>query len=172
MSDNRSILDTILQSSAVELFHANGIAVAPIARTTAAPKLCPECHPGLIGFVGRGFSGTLLILVPNEVFLLLKQDGPRPFRAADWVRELTNQLLGRLKARLRPYQVTFRMGIPSSPRREEYERMWSRGESPAVYRFRTVREDVVVIVNGSIDVSALVYAGNVKVPTEGDILLF
>lgn len=172
MSDKHRILDAIIQGSAVELFHANDIAVAPVARAPKLPPLARDCHSGLIGFAGASFTGTLLVVVPDDVFLLLRHPGPRPYRASDWVREAANQLLGRLKSRLHPFHVTFQVGLPSSPKLEEYQRLGDQGTTLGVYPFRTIRADILVVVNGRIDYSAFAYSGGVPSPTEGDILWF
>ena len=44
--------------------------------------------------------------------------------------------------------------------------------SIALYRFRTLRGEVLVVLEGAIDESTLVYSGSVKVSNEGDIILF
>src|SRR5687767_12014406 len=100
MPETSSALDTIIQSSTVDLFHSCGIALAPLARKRDGESVPRYELTGTIAFHGRGFSGTLTLSVPKEAFSLIRQDPLRPFRDWDWVRELTNQLLGRIKNRL------------------------------------------------------------------------
>ena len=78
-----------------DLFAAYGV---PLTRAAVSlvdsdePMLC-----GVMGFVGQGISGTCLLagtLGP------LQASCPESGRARDWVGELANQLVGRLKSKL------------------------------------------------------------------------
>lgn len=174
MSDNRNALDTMIQGSAVDLFHSCGLAVAPVERShqqrNEAVQM-PELG-GMISFVGRGFSGTLTVGVPPTVFDLIKQDPLRPYSGRDWVREITNQLLGRIKSRLLQYRVTLQAGLPTVMGRDAIERQRARGGLFAVYTFRTLRGDIVITLSGEIDLGIFVYTGVASVASEGDVILF
>ena len=172
MPETSSALDTIIQSSTVDLFHSCGIALAPLPR-----KREQEVPPryeltGTIAFHGRGFTGTLTLSVPKEAFSLVRQDPHRPFRDWDWVRELTNQLLGRIKNRLTQFQVGLTAGLPSVMSSDVYDRQRNRSEPLAIYRFRTLRGEIIVTLNGAIDPAVFVYSGTGNLATEGDIILF
>lgn len=174
MSDTRTALDTMIQGSAVDLFHSCGLAVAPVERSQQRPSeqlQSPELG-GMISFVGRGFTGTLTVGVPPAVFALIKQDPNRPYSGRDWVREVTNQLLGRIKSRLLQFQVTLQAGLPTVMGRDAIERQRARGGLFAAYTFRTLRGDVLVTLSGEIDHSIFVYTGAASVASEGDVILF
>lgn len=173
MSDNRSALDTMIQGSAVDLFHSCGLAVAPVERSQQRGEQlqAPELG-GTISFVGRGFTGTLTVGVPPSVFDLIKQDPLRPYSGRDWVREITNQLLGRIKSRLLQFRVTLQSGLPTVMGRDAIERQRARGGLFAAYTFRTLRGDIVVTLSGEIDLGIFVYTGLAAVASEGDVILF
>jgi hypothetical protein len=173
MADTRAALDTMIQGSAVDLFHSFGLAVAPVERSQQRPEqLQSPDLGGMISFVGRGFSGTLTVGVPPAVFAMIKQDPLRPYSGRDWVREVTNQLLGRVKSRLIQFRVTLQAGLPTTMGRDAIERQRVRGGLFAPYMFRTLRGDIVVTLSGEIDHSIFVYTGSASIATEGDVILF
>ena len=56
---------------------------------------------GVIGFTGDDMQGTLLLSISSGVIEFMKEQGELEAGAAwDWVGELANQLLGRIKNRL------------------------------------------------------------------------
>jgi hypothetical protein len=177
MQDSRAILHTIVQGSTVDLFHTHGIAVAPVTQIARTPSsLDPSGTNELmaaIGFTGRGCTGTLILCVPDDVFALLKQDSQRPYSGRDWIREASNQLLGRIKNRLTQFQITIQSGLPATPGRDAVERLRARSALFLSYGFRTLRGRVLVVLGGDIDPSMFVYSGaSAGSPSEGDIILF
>lgn len=171
MWDSRSAFDTIIQSSTVDLFHACAVAVAPLARTWAASKaVAPERLLGTLPFRSPSMTGSAILSVPVAVFQAALGNGPRPPSAADWIREQTNQLLGRIKKRLSQFQVTLETGLPSIPTPDRLQCL--QAGTPSVYEFRTLRGEVMVVVDATIDYSALVYSGTLNLANEGDIILF
>jgi hypothetical protein len=176
MSDARTSLDTMIQGSAVDLFHSCGLAVAPVARAQQRSQTLPTPEiGGMISFVGRGFTGTLTVAVSPAVFALIKQDPTRPYSGRDWVREMTNQLLGRIKSRLLQFRVTLQAGLPTVMGSDALERQRARDGLFAAYTFRTLRGDVLITLSGDIDPSIFVYTGTTPgaaVATEGDVILF
>jgi len=173
MWDPRSAFDTIIQSSTVDLFHTCSVAVAPLARGTATAKaLGPERLLGTILFSSGNMSGTIALSVPHAVFAASKSDGARRPRGADWIREQTNQLFGRVKKRLAQLQVTLQGGLPFIPSPETVKRLETSKNPACVYEFRTLRGEIIVLVDANIDYSALVYSGSLEQASEGDIILF
>jgi hypothetical protein len=174
--DNRRVLDTLMHACGVDLFHSFDLVVAPLRllgpERMRLGKLEGNELLGSIGFVGRGFSGTLMMAVPAPVFGLLKQDRERPFEARDWIREATNQMLGRIKARISQFQIDIGCGLPSTPGRDGIARLESRSATLLVYAFRTLRGQVWVALGGDLDLSLFVYSGSLAPHSEGDIILF
>jgi hypothetical protein len=173
MSDIRTVLDGIIQSATVDLFHAYGIAVAPFERGRSPSKqFGSDTLAARIGFEGRGCTGTLSLAVPAETFALVKQDPLRPFSGRDWVRELSNQLFGRVKSRLLQFRINVKAGLPSALTLDMVERLCVRDEEHLVYVFRTVRGEIIVILAGKIDPKLFSYSGAVQSANEGDVIVF
>lgn len=172
--DSRTSLHTIVQGATVDLFHSSGIAVAPIDRHLQQREPVPfHDLSAAITFTGRGFTGSLTLGMPAEVFKLSKQHDPgRSPDVRDWVRETTNQLCGRIKSRLLQFQVTLTVGLPISLTRDAFERHKNKGPFFAAYLFRTLRGELVVTIGGEIRHDVFVYSGAAAPPSEGDIILF
>lgn len=172
--DSRTTLHTIVQGATVDLFHSSGIAVAPMDRHLQQREPVPfHDLSAVISFTGRGFTGALTLAMPAEVFNLTKQqDTTRPPDVRDWVRETTNQLCGRVKSRLLPFQITLSVGLPLSLTREGFERHKNKGPFFSAYIFRTLRGEIVVTLGGDIRQDVFVYSGAATPAAEGDIILF
>lgn len=170
--EGRALLATMIQGSTVDLFQASGVAVAPVPTSRRdLDDVRPRALMGRIQFNAPAMLGTLGLLVPKDVFELVKQDPSRPFSGVDWVQENANQLLGRLKSRLLPFQVTLRMGLPQMMTPQALETSVARGLL-GVYRFRTLRGEVTVTLDGKVEYSKLEYSGVCAGLTEGDIIVF
>jgi hypothetical protein len=174
MLDSRTTLRTIVQGSTVDLFHSCDIALGPLERHLLQRDPVPfHDLSAIISFVGRGFTGSLTLAMPAEVFTLVKQpDRARGLDMRDWAREITNQLCGRIKSRLLQFQISLQVGLPSSLTKEAFERYRSRGPFFAAYFFRTLRGEVVVTLGGEIRHDVFVYSGVSESAAEGDIILF
>lgn len=172
MVDSRATLHTIVQGSTVDLFHSCGIAVAPVAEHAVRREPLPFHElSAAISFTGRNFTGELTLGIPQTVFTLNKT-GERPMDPRDWVREITNQLCGRIKSRLLQFHLALQSGLPVSMTRETFDRHCRRGPFFSAYGFRTLRGEVLVTVAGDIRHEAVVYAGAAERADEGVIILF
>jgi hypothetical protein len=166
------MLDAIVQGATVGLFHSFGVAVAPL------PKEKPDSRIGFheltcaVAFDGSKSRGGLMLSMSQNAFALLRQVPTESHRAHDVLRELTNQLMGRVKNRLMQFQLSLSSGLPTVLDNESAERRLARSVSVAAYPFRTLRGELHVIVDGTIDEAALVYSGSVAVHREGEIILF
>jgi hypothetical protein len=167
--DTRGILDTIVQSSVVGLMHAHGVAVAPVPPQRAASPGPVVDLTGVVKLEGKGLSGTLSLAIPSEVLGLMKQPIREP---RDLIRELTNQLIGRVKNRLLQFQLTLQTALPQVLDKEQVAQRRSRSAMFAVYYFRTIRGELVVTLEGTFDGGALSYSGAIQLPSEGDVILF
>jgi hypothetical protein len=171
--DSRGMLNTIVQSATVELFAACGVAAAPLPQAALGSNELemPEISAS-ISFSGSGFSGTLTLAMAEPVFVLMKQDPTRPFKTRDWIRELTNQLMGRLKKRLLQFQVTLTTGLPSASNSSVTQRQGERSGSTRIFLFRTLRGQILVSLQGALNEAALKYEGQLNLAGEGDIIIF
>jgi hypothetical protein len=92
----REAVEGLAAESCVELLAAYGIALTPL------PPVWDQ-HPddailfGIMGFVGDRMRATCLLGVNQR---LLDATCPEGARLRDWLGELSNQLLGRLKMKL------------------------------------------------------------------------
>jgi hypothetical protein len=167
-----SLVDTIVQSATVELFRTYGVAVAPLPRKAQALATVPEGFCGTIAFTGQGFTGSLTLFVPAAILSLTKADSGESLHARDWIRELTNQLMGRVKTRLLQLQVTLQVGLPTAMDRRMFERRRAPSGSLLVFEFRTIRDAVTVTLEGTFDDSAFKYSGTANPGSEGDVIIF
>lgn len=116
-------------SCCVELFAAYGVAL----NASEADFIASEeaLLSGVIGFVGPELRGTCL-LVGNR--LPIELSSPQKDHTRDWVGELTNQLVGRLKRKFSGYGLEVALTTPvvltgmhlrPIPRRELSPRVFS-----------------------------------------------
>jgi CheY-specific phosphatase CheX len=66
-------------------------------------------YSGVMGFVGERVRGTCLLAAPRDTILATAPEDARP---RDWVGELANQLVGRLKSKLMQHGVTIAVTTP------------------------------------------------------------
>ena len=175
----RAVMDTIVQGALVDLMQSCGVAVAPQprGRLNLAELAIPEVSSA-IGFtlaqtvnVTPG-PGRLTLSLPESLFAIMKQDTTRRPQQFDWVRELTNQLAARIKHRLLPLGAAMQPMLPSMLTREALESARVRFPAMRVYVGRTLRGDVLVTLDATIDESRLNYTGPVDLGNAGDIIVF
>jgi hypothetical protein len=156
----------------VELFHSIGVALAPLQRSGGTiPSREHFELVGVVPFSAPKTNGTLMLSLNDEVYGLLAPPVMTTSAKNDALRELTNQLIGRIKNRLMQFQAVLRVGLPSTTRKELLKQRTSATASTC-YRFRTLRGEVVVTIEGSIHNEPLSYSGQVRVAKEGDLILF
>lgn len=172
MADGRTILATIVQSSVVELFRGQNITVAPRPRGQIPAKLDDTFVGASIGFTSAPISGTLLLLVSRSLFLSANPAQPTAAKSVELTRELSNQLLGRIKNRLLTYRIILQMGLPVAV--ASNARNLGRGDSPEFleYGFQSLRGEVYVSLRGRMDFTAVAYSGALEAANEGDVILF
>jgi hypothetical protein len=166
-------IDTIIQSSTVELLQTYGIPVAPRSRTEQNISTVPHEVVGIIAFDAPDVSGRLTLVVPPAVFASMSRGRTPNTTLGDWTREATNQLMGRIKNRLLQFQVKLRTHIPTVLSGTALERQ-NRGRSipQIVYTFSALRGDVVVTVDPSVANALLEYSNASIVVPEGELILF
>jgi len=170
--EGQAVLAAMLQTTTVDLFRSYGISVAPLTPTHLdAKRLATQDLMAMISFTSTAMNGGLGLYVPKAVFELVRQDPTRPFSGSAWVQESVNQLLGRIKARLLQFRVTLQLGLPSVLLPRDFA-MITAQSTLIVYRFRTLRGEVVLSAHGRFDCSALDYSSKVSLMNEGDIIVF
>ena len=170
----RPLIDALVQSSTVELFQSRGIAVAPLPSSVGNPH--QGSYFGLAGIVTLSSpkaSGSLSLSWADPVFSLFTPPIPASsLGARDLLRELTNQLAGRVKNRLLNFALMLNIGVPTVLSGQALERQRARRETEVVYMFRTLRGEIVVTLDLSIDGDALSYSSTSRVAKEGDFIAF
>lgn len=172
MTANTKAIDTIIQSSTVELLQAYGVCVAP--RGTAPHSGYDRTHEavGIIGFEGQGTAGRLTICVPPAVYLGLTASQLQGTTLTEWTQELANQLMGRIKNRLAQFQVPLRTHIPLVFSGAALERGRRPGTAEVRYTFKALRGEVVVTADEALTRLPLRYSTAMLIAREGDLVLF
>jgi hypothetical protein len=169
----QQILDVTVQSSTVDLFHSLGVSVAPLPRARSEPK--PREHfdvVGIVSFATTHGNGNLMVSMAPAVYGLLAPPIAGSHAINDALREITNQLVGRIKNRLIHFQVTLRVGLPSATRKQFVTQSRSVTGPIEHYVFRTLRGEIVVTISGTIHDESMSYTNRVRVAKEGDLIIF
>jgi hypothetical protein len=102
---NRCLAD-VVQQSCIALFSHYRVDIAPsVRRPSQEVVLC-----GIIGFTGDDLKGSLMLACSREPLELARDGGDVTMR--DWLAELTNQLLGRVKNRLLAFGTVIHCSTP------------------------------------------------------------
>jgi len=172
-------MDTIVQGALVELFQSCGVAVAPQprGRIDVSQLKIPEISAAISFTLAQSAratpcAGRLTLSLPEALFTIMKAESTRRPQQLDWVRELTNQLAARIKHRLLPFCTVMQPMLPSLITRDALEGQRARFAGMRIYVGRTLRGDLLVTLDGSIDESRLVYAGPADIGTAGDVIIF
>jgi hypothetical protein len=170
----RPLLDALVQSTTVELFQSRGVAVAPISASVGNPHQAIYFSlAGVVTVNAPKASGSLTLSWADEVFSLFSPPiSATAMAARDLLRELTNQLSGRIKNRLLNFKLLLTIGVPSVLSGQALERQRLRRETEVVYLFRTLRGELVVTFDIDIDPSTLNFSNTQKVAKEGEFIPF
>jgi hypothetical protein len=168
------LLDALLQSSTVELFQSRSIAVAPLPSSVGNPYQATYFNlAGVVSLTSPKANGSLSLSWADAVFSLFTPPVAASSRAGrDLLRELTNQLAGRIKNRLLNFALMLNIGVPSVLSGQAFERQRPRRETDVVYLFRTLRGEIIVTLDLQIDPDGLDYSGTSRVAKEGDFIAF
>jgi hypothetical protein len=170
-TSTRSTLDILVQICTVELFQSLGIAVAPLSVVRRAVE--PQ-HPndlvGVVSFTGTQAAGRITLALNDPVYELFPTPVAGSHAMRDAVRELTNQLIGRIKNRLMQFQVMLRIGLPSAMSAQAIVQQRPATASVVTYQFRTLRGEVQVTFEGTLGDAVLNYSNAVRVPKEGEFI--
>jgi hypothetical protein len=170
----RPLLDALVQSSTVELFQSRGIAVAPLPLSAVSPsQVSYFTLAGVVVLSSTKASGSLSLSWADPVYSLFTPPiAASSLGARDLLRELTNQLSGRVKNRLLNFTLLLSIGVPTVLSGQALERQRQKPQTETVYLFRTLRGAIVVTLDLSIDGDALSYSGANRVAKEGDFIAF
>lgn len=105
-SETTRAIQALAGAACVELMQAYGVALTP---TTGWGESDEVMFSGVMGFVGESVRGTCLLAAPQAA---VQSAAPKDAGARDWVGELANQLVGRLKAKLMARGATIALSTP------------------------------------------------------------
>lgn len=190
-------IDIVLQRSVIDLFASHGVTVAPVSVTEVGQRK-PHCYEfvTVVHFASAQFWGSLAFSAPATTLTGMRQGALGSVR--DWSRELTNQLLGRVKNKLIRYQMNLDVDVPSvfdcrileakasttspfltDPGTAFLEKLRKKVDPKAkvarrgtLYVFRTVGSEVFVTLHAACCDDALVQVSTAPGVEEGDVLLF
>jgi hypothetical protein len=171
-ASSTTAIDTIIQSSTVELMLSHRLSVAPRPRVEMAGFVPHADVAGVVGFHGPNMGGSLTLAVPVGVFDLMTHRQAHNTTYAEWVYELTNQVMGHIKNRLIQFQVKLRTHVPIVLSGAALERHKQRTVDEVVYRFGTLRDEIAVAVDVSLTRAILEYSNASLLIRGSDLLLF
>lgn len=166
-----------LASSCVHLFRDNGVELRRL--DDAASEATPgNAVVSFIGFTGDHLRGSLTIVAP--VALIMRSHPLREQReidedmVCDWASELANQLLGRVKNRLRHLGLVIVLSTPSAAIGEHLRAREEQSEGFRRLLFAAGNDRLVVLFDALAPDNALELE-EVNMPDpqpEGEVLLF
>jgi hypothetical protein len=131
--DNRPI-DDLVYDCAQELFSAYGLDVTPRSRDDfPSPEDLALC--GVMGFGGKQMRGALVLASTREPLEITNPGGLTSQR--DWICELANQLMGRVKNRLVALDVEIWLSTPAGLTGENLCPMPGKLRAPQVFAANT-----------------------------------
>lgn len=106
---NEAIIETTVSEACIGLFEDYSL---PLRRTTTGPLDGDSelLYCGVVGFSGEQMRGSLLLATSREPLGRTSPTSDASFR--EWIAELANQLLGRIKNKLIPRGVTLHLSTP------------------------------------------------------------
>ncbi len=110
MSDSqetRAILERFVDEACLSLFGAYGVDLKRVAVDHAPRHDVLYC--GIVGLTGQNIRATCILAATEEP---ISQSSPIPSSARDWVAELSNQLIGRIKNKLVAYGAEAYVSMP------------------------------------------------------------
>jgi CheY-specific phosphatase CheX len=106
-------LDALIGSACRALFESVGAKLEPVDKVVSAG----DDVGATIGFTGSVLRGALVMISTKRLIQKVLPPeivpGASDTQVADWMGELTNQLLGRIKNKLLSYGVTLEMSTPT-----------------------------------------------------------
>jgi CheY-specific phosphatase CheX len=176
--DNTEVLGTIIREVTPQLFQAYGTRLTP--ESDGGPPSDAE-HPelaGVLGFVGERLHGTITLATSRDVMRGVIETIPGVESVEDWLAELTNQLLGRVKGRLLHCGAPVMSSTPVVVAGNELEVKMGRHTVNCRHRFkaefRAEKGTVQVWLGVEVENGFVLdeRSGGDRGATEGDLLLF
>lgn len=157
----------------MELFHFYGVAIAPADTGLSREEARLHSDPAsTVDFSARGFSGVLALSAHPGVFRAMTGVPPMVDGVGDWMREVVNQLMGKVKGRLARFQIALQAELPQLRNPSDVERRNRSFRQQFCYSFRTLKGEVLVTLSGDFDESSLAFSNASPLPLDGKVILF
>jgi hypothetical protein len=155
----RGAVNSLVQGSLVDLFAAYNVGLAPLPATWGSSWPVPEVSAAA-AFKQRatGEPGRLTLSLTTSLLDQMKGAEAATVKM-DWARELTSQLLGRIKNRLLHFGVQLEVGALSLLSAQAVEERLKSTQGTRVYAARTLRGLVLVTLQGLPEDATLNYVG-------------
>jgi hypothetical protein len=165
----------ILQRSIIELFSAYGVVVAPARPDdpSSHPKVRPLDHlVGMVQVTSPARRGMLTMSTSPATLTRTRHGGTDMLSQLDWMREMTNQFAGRVKAKFTRYGLTLQTGLPMALSSSAMDRNHVIQGSDLVLVFTTLKDQILATLSGGFDDGGLALKGDKSVAGEGEVILF
>jgi hypothetical protein len=167
-----TVLDTIIQSSTVEILRFYDIAVAPRGRREVVGFVPKADAVGVIAFEGPNIKGNMTLAIPVAVGTDPTPRIPPDTTHEEWTFELTSQVMGRIKSRLIQFQLRLKTHLPSMLSGEALERYKRRTVREVVYSFTALRGEITLTVDASLTLAVLEYSNAPLVVGDSEVIVF
>ena len=158
-------IQVLAATAGTELLKAYGVATTPAAEGWVHND--ELLYSGVMGFVGESMRGTCLLAARAATVVAA---APADARPRDWVGELANQLVGRLKSKLLARNVSIAMTTPVVLSGVRIEPLPRTSIEPAV--FDTATGKVLIWLEVEVDRAFRLDTERPIAATEGDLLVF
>jgi CheY-specific phosphatase CheX len=164
-SEATEAIQSLAGAACIELMRAYGVELSPEAEGWAETD--EVVFSGVMGFVGETVRGTCLFAAPQTTILAA---APASAVLRDWVGELSNQLVGRLKSKLMARGATIGLSTPVVLCGVRLSPLPRTGVDPVVFRSTSGR----VLVWLEVEVEASFKLGEERAlkANEGELLMF
>jgi CheY-specific phosphatase CheX len=163
-SESTRAIQALAGAACSELMQAYGVELRPALGWTESDEVV---FSGVMGFVGEYLRGTCLLAAPQST---VQAAAPEGAPARDWAGELTNQLVGRLKAKLMARGASIALSTPVVLRGVKLSPLPRTDVEPVVFESTAGR----VLVWLEVEVEADFQFGEERAPEvcEGELLIF
>ncbi len=122
---------------------------------------------------GVNRRGAVTMSASPEILARTGQPSSANTRAQlDCMRELTNQLAGRMKNKFARYGLILQVGMPVALSSTATERNLVLHRADLVLLFRALHDQILCTLSGGFDDTGLTIQGNAVVAEEGETILF
>ena len=163
-SETTRAIQALAGAACTELMQAYGVQLNPTLGWGESDEVM---FSGVMGFVGESVRGTCLLAAPQGT---VEAAAPKDAGARDWVGELANQLVGRLKAKLMARGATIALSTPVVLRGVKLSPLPRTDVEPVV--FESTAGKVLVWLEVEIDDGFQLGEERALKASEGELLVF